>query len=182
MADAQDLKDRVTQQMNAVETKAKAIAEDLKQKQQYSYSKITHATWPMRDWYLQQCYKAPLLSTFLTIQFCLAFVPVAIFLGFALGTILTVLTCATLLIGSVLFFAGCVLFSVLFFTSITGVIVFTNIALAFLFGKWALTVRASGLQDGSKQFVRDLQKLESENEKSQTQVKVEHSTGASAAA
>lgn len=154
---AQDIRDRVSQHMTIVEGKAKTIASNIQKKQQPAFDRATYVARQYWEKYIDFAHASPAVSAFLTIQVLLAAVPVLLFLGFAAGTIVSILVGATLLIASIVFLAGCVLGSVLLFSFSFGVIIFANVAATYLALRWLASVRANGLNAGTRQFVRNVE-------------------------
>lgn len=153
----QNVKATVTKQMSQLDAQARTTLADLKSKSQSRASPVFDKAnqHGRRLWgqYLDFTNDSPAVSAFLTIQLLLAAIPLAIYASFVVGTIVTLTLIAATVAGTIIFFAGCVLASVLFVTSTIGAGLFLWIASVYLFFHWFQSVQRLGLSEGSRKFL-----------------------------
>lgn len=159
---ANDIKENLSAQMSSIDSRARSTLADIQSRSDARLGPLVHklnyAARRLWERYIDFSHNSPAVSAFLTIQFLLAAVPLAVFLSFMLGTFLTVAFFSSLIIGSVLFFAGCALASVLFITGFIGLGVFSFVTTTYLTLKWFGAVRRTGVRDGTQEFLFGVQR------------------------
>lgn len=153
----EDVKSNVTKQMKEVDSQARNVLSDIKSK---SNAKVTPILTKAQEnakllWnqYYEFSSDSPVVSGFLTIQLLLAAIPLGIFASFMIGTIVTFTVIGAVVAGTIIFFAGCVLASVLLVTSTIGFGIFVWATSVYLSLKWFQSIRNFGVKQGTRQFL-----------------------------
>lgn len=159
---ANDIKVNLSAQMSSIDSKARTTLADIQSRSDEKLGplvhKVNYAARRLWERYIDFSHNSPAVSAFLTIQFLLAAVPLAIFFSFMLGTFLTVAFFSSLILGTVLFFAGFALGSVLFITGFIGLGIFSFVTTAYLTLKWFRAIQRLGVREGTREFLFGVQR------------------------